>query len=363
MKVLILIILVGISSCDLHRKIMKAVSDQPVKEQFKVWHFINQKQYDLNTEEAIARYKIFKSNLQRINEVNSQKKSYRLGINQFSDMTYEEFAAQYLTYRHDMFEKETKRNLEQKFLFDEMVDRYEKTSEISNSQYYSVNGDHIDSPDWSSLYGEPRNQGGCGSCWTFATTGVIEGYLAQKIGKWHALSTQQLVDCNESQWGCQGGHPYYTGPYEKDTGLVLDSVYPYTSGDTNAKATCKKCTIQREEKFQLSTYRYCQNNSSYSSLCCGEDECYKAIHRGPVYLGVYVNSDFKEYEEGIMDYDCTSASANHAVVGVQLTTEFWKVRNSWGIHWGEGGYYRFKVNKENIYSCFHDQDCWYGTVS
>ena len=72
-------------------KILESFNDSPKKELFKVYHFLYEKKYDLNSEEGVKRYKIFKENMKRYKEHNSKDSNYILGIDSFADLTQEEF--------------------------------------------------------------------------------------------------------------------------------------------------------------------------------------------------------------------------------------------------------------------------------
>jgi len=82
---------------DIRKSILKSLSDKPKKDQFKVFHFLYEKKYDLNSEEGLMRYKIFKKNVKFIEETNSKNLSYKLGLNHFADLTDEEYKKGFTT--------------------------------------------------------------------------------------------------------------------------------------------------------------------------------------------------------------------------------------------------------------------------
>ena len=199
LRLVFCLLALALVSCsdELKANIINSFMNGPPKELFKVFHLIHEKEYDLNSEEGVRRYRIFKDNLKKINEVNSQKLSYELGVNQFADMTPKEFKENYLMnpeIRKTMLTK-TIRNLRESGDFD--FDKYADEEDSDFTAFAPI--------DWRKLLKVPRNQGNCGSCWTFATAGVVEGAVAKKYGKNDYLSTQELVDCDKRNNGCNGG--------------------------------------------------------------------------------------------------------------------------------------------------------------
>jgi C1A family cysteine protease len=158
----------------IQRKIIHSFINGPKKELFKVFHFLYEKEYQLNSEEGIRRYRIFKDNLKLIKEVNEQNLSYTLGITPFADLTHEEFVNTYTTPFPDIHKTSMRQNLK------------------------------LEAPpkkiDWSMHMSPVMNQGTCGTCWAFAiTSGIIGNYnklfnISNEKEKFN-LSNQDLIDC------------------------------------------------------------------------------------------------------------------------------------------------------------------------
>eukprot|EP01083_Nonionella_stella_P074864 203205_1 len=138
-----------------------------------------------------AKYMVWLDNLYIIAASNSMNKSYTLGLNQFSDMTSDEFKYYIHGDEGACFTPQEREH----YIFN------------SAGQDLFVSDDAApapDSVDWTTkgVVTPVKNQGQCGSCWSFATTGVLECNYAIKNGKLNSLSEQQLVDCATGRYGC-----------------------------------------------------------------------------------------------------------------------------------------------------------------
>ena len=218
---------------------------------------------------------------------------------------------------------------------------------------YKIN-DEYEEINHTKFFGDVRNQGSCGSCWTFSVTGAIEGNLAKSkndIGKY--LSPQQLVDCDKGNSGCNGGLFEPAFNYVKENGLEFDDDYNYIAEEQNCNYD------QSLSTNTISGYKYCSN---YGSEKCSVDIVYNLLVNGPLSIGIDGGtSDFQSYQSGILDTTCSED--NHAVVlaGYGRTDdqkEYWIVRNSWGSSWGEEGYVRVARDDSNNYSCYVNNEAW-----
>jgi C1A family cysteine protease len=352
-----LVVLFNVINCsvDVKKTIMDSFKNAPKKEMFKVFHFLYEKKYELNSEEAIRKYKVFKSNLKVIEEVNSKNLSYKFGINQFTDLTPEEFKSKYLM---DPLQKKT-------MLTDGIKNLRSEALEEGSPDYFDLNADKdeesVETPqkdelinlgafsplDWRRLFGPARDQGECGSCWTFSTAGVVEAAYCRKTGVKEYLSTQQMVDCDTSNNGCNGGDFNRAFNYIKNNGLMRDREYPY-------KALKQTCSINSTSlRKKILSFKFCSNYWSTLSLKCSSDKVYSLLKNGPLGVGID-GTVIQMYESGIFDESCSED--NHAVIlagyGVENGVEYWLVRNSWSRYWGEDGYIRVRRNESNLNSCY-----------
>ncbi|THD18939.1 Secreted cathepsin L 1 [Fasciola hepatica] len=198
--------------------------------------------------------------------------------------------------------------------------------------------------DWreSGYVTEVKDQGQCGSCWAFSTTGTMEGQYMKNERVDTSFSEQQLVDCSRP-WGnngCGGGFMENAYNYLRQFGLESESSYPY-------QAVEDSCQCDRQLGVAKVTGYYTVhsgNELELQSLVGAE---------GPAAVAVAVDSDFMMYRGGIYQSEiCSLLRLNHAVLtvgyGSQDDTDYWIVKNSWGTCWGEYGYIRLVRNRGNM---------------
>jgi len=287
---------------------------------FKAQHNKNYTSY----EEHLKRFEIFKANKIKISQHNAKKLSWTLAMNQFGDMTGAEFSLYVKRGNGGGFvpipESERK------------VFKHEEAS--------------CTSVDWDSkgAVTPVKNQGQCGSCWSFSTTGAIEGRAAIASGTLASLSEQELVDCDTVDSACNGGLMDYGFEYViQNGGLCSEVEYPYVSGTTTKKnPTCEK--TQCSNRFdKISSYRDVSRDS--------QSELESALCDGPVSIAIEADQEyFQFYNGGVLDGSGCGAKLDHGVLLVGMGydssagSDYWKVKNSWGGSWGEGGFIRLCRN-------------------
>lgn len=210
-------------------------------------------------------------------------------------------------------------------------------------------------PDSAVRVTNVRDQGNCGSCWAFATTGALESYTLRKGPAAPScasasdprcdLSEQLLVSCNGAigAGSCNGGYTAKASDYIKDTGLIKEGCFPYAAADVSCAVSCN-----------IPVYKI--NNWSYVTTTRPSVAAIKnALASGalPTSMGVY--SDFFYYKEGV--YKRTKRSklqGYHAVliVGYDDVNQCFIVKNSWGTGWGELGYFRIAYSELNYFGSF-----------
>lgn len=196
-----------------------------------------------------------------------------------------------------------------------------------------------------------KDQGECGSCWTFSTVGTLEAHTLIKYGDFTPLSEQQLVDCagDFDNYGCDGGLPSHAFEYIMHAGgISTEAAYPYRGRD-------RKC------KVDPNTFAIKVTGGSVNITAGDEEALADAIYtHGPVSIAYDCEDDFLSYSSGIYSSKTCKGSVddvNHAVVAVGYGREngmdYWLVKNSWGTGWGIKGYFKIQrgVNMCGIGQC------------
>ena len=341
-----------------------------LSEDYTFGHYLKDfgKTYERGSEEFVKREAIFNAELKRVLQHNRSGRTWKEGINQFSDLTSEEMNASKGLHRGLMNLQKLKQN---------RLASAPENVELLKSLPSSV--------DWRdhNVVSAVKDQGKCGSCWTFATAELIESAVALATGELYDLSPQQIVSCCPNPdgcggtGGCEGGTVNVAIDYiTSTTGLASQWTYPYMqevyyNSYTGSNGECMDgLTMTKNGKtleltpaiVQLEGWEALGTNS-YTDLMV-------ALSKGPV--AVSVDADFGSYEEGIYDgCDASAPLIDHAVVAVGYGEEngvgYWIIRNSWSASWGEEGYIRLlrrdiRTLEDNVPVCGQDPDPSMGTA-
>jgi len=275
-----------------------------------------------SAEEEPSRIENFKASLDRIASRNSVGDSATYGLTKFSDLSVEEFKAFYLGYRS------TGRRDDVEVLQANLLDAPQTFDWRNNNGMSAVT--------------PVKNQEQCGSCWAFSVTENIESeYCLSKqmdCSQLAPLAPQQIVDCDTSDSGCNGGDPPTAYQYVISAGGMEDeSNYPYTGQDGD-------CNFQQNDvAVTISNWKYGTKNSDETTMMNN------LVTVGPLSICVYAEP-WQDYTSGVMMASDCQGQLDHCVqlVGYDMTqsTPFWSVRNSWGTSWGENGYIRLQYGQD-----------------
>ncbi|KAI1235295.1 hypothetical protein IHE44_0002938 [Lamprotornis superbus] len=335
----------------------------------------NQRRY--GPHEYPRRLRIFLGNKRRIEEHNAGNHSFQMGLNQFSDLTFAEFKKLYLWSEPQPSRAgpsaaswalqpglQAGTALQGSLLqcsvcvgwspvphpvsvagvghwpggqlSTAFLPRLQNCS-ATKGNFLRSSGPYPDSIDWrkkGNFVTPVKNQGACGSCWTFSTTGCLESAIAIATGKLLSLAEQQLVDCAQAfnNHGCSGGLPSQAFEYILyNKGLMGEDTYPYRAKNGTCKFQPDKAIAFVKDVINITQY--------------DEDSMVEAVGKhNPVSFAFEVTSDFMHYRKGVYSNprcEHTPDKVNHAVLAVgygeEDGTPHWIVKNSWGRLWGMQG--------------------------
>uniref|UniRef100_A0A3Q0RB32 Cathepsin L.1 n=1 Tax=Amphilophus citrinellus TaxID=61819 RepID=A0A3Q0RB32_AMPCI len=297
--------------------------------EFHAWKLKFEKSYHSPSEET-QRKQIWLNNrkLVLVHNILADQglKSYRLGMTYFADLEHEEY---------------------KQLISQGCLGSFNASLPRRGSTFFRLPAgtDLPDTIDWrdKGYVTDVKDQKMCGSCWAFSATGSLEGQNFRKTGKLVSLSEQQLVDCSGDfgNEGCGGGWMDSAFQYiEANGGIDTEDSYPYEAEDGqcryNPDNIGAKCT-------------------GYVDVKKGDEDALKEAVAtiGPVSVAIDASSpSFQFYDSGVYDEPgCSSTFLDHGVLAVGYGTDngqdYWLVKNSWGLDWGDKGYIKMTRNKSN----------------
>lgn len=305
-------------------------NEQRLMTEWNVWKNKFGKMYQ-SMEEEVERMEIWLENMMHIEQHNFQyalgHKSFSLGMNHYGDMRSAEFGKIFNGFL----------GLEHKGMH---------TGEEYSDHLLDAETDLEKTVDWRTegAVSDVKDQGQCGSCWAFSSTGALEGQMKVKFGTLPDLSEQNLVDCSkpEGNQGCNGGLMDAAFQYVKDQdGIDDEDSYPYEAVDYEACRYTKSHRAADDKGFKM--------------IPQGNEHALKhALAKvGPVSVAIDAsNPSFQFYKDGVYyEPNCSPENLDHGVLAVGFGKEkgdkYYLVKNSWSDQWGDGGYIKMARDKEN----------------
>jgi cathepsin L len=295
-------------------------TDQEHKSAFEQWVQENGKVY--SEDEVLYRFRIFKQNSDFVDQFNSEGHTFTVGLNRFADLTNTEFLERQTGLLRPLVQVTDT----------EHIYEFDQTQALPSSIDWRAKG----------VVSRVKNQGSCGSCWSFSTTGAVEAAWAMN----HtlvALSEQNLMDCSRAYGnnGCNGGLMDNAFRYIiANGGIDTEASYPYQQ---TTSYVCKYNAANKGASIR-----------SYQTILQGSESALQsAVASRPVSVAMDASQySFQLYTGGYYyEPKCSSTSLNHGVLAVGYgggtSGDYWIVKNSWGIGWGDQGYVYMARNKSN----------------
>jgi cathepsin H len=271
-------------------------------------------------EELKKRFATFVDSVKLVERHNKEKHSYTLAVNEFADVTFEEFR-------------------------DARLMKGAQECSATEGNHVMTSAELPKTKDWreDGIVSIVKDQASCGSCWTFSTTGALEAAHAQATGNMVLLSEQQLVDCagEFNNFGCGGGLPSQAFEYIRyNGGLDTEESYPYKAVDSKCTFHDKTVGAKVWDVVNITEGAETQLKHAVATM-------------RPVSVAFEVIDNFRLYDGGVYTSDtCRTGpeTVNHAVLAVGYGeddngTPYWIIKNSWGVEWGLGGYFYMEMGK------------------
>jgi len=293
---------------------------------FSSWMKQEHNQYS-SPQEKSFRFRVFRGHLKEIVATNAAQDMYTLDVNFMAGLTEQEQQQYY-------------------GINASLSSDYE--SDYDGRIMSGLTLSEASAIDWRAKgkVGPVKNQGGCGSCWTFGGTAAFEGHYAIKTGKLMRFAEQEMLDCTYEKLnvfgdhnGCEGGWYWHAFDMIKMTQhFSLEKDYPYKAKDNRCNLSNKKNGMVAAESLGTARPKASRNDGTLVT----------ALNVGPVSMAFEIKGGFSYYKTGILSVKNCGANPHHAMAVTGYTADWFQVKNSWGAGWGDHGYVKFDRRIENM---------------
>lgn len=311
-----------------------------------------------DSDEYMMREALFETRVKMVHEVNSDpSRSWTAGINKLADRTKDELKALRGYNRHLRASSSTGSAGSGSASSEAALVEFGKPQMIT--QGHIVVPKDLNWGDKLSALSQPRDQGGCGSCWAFASGNVLRAQ-SEIHAERRDFSMQELVSCVPNpehcggDGGCSGATVELAMDYVLRVGSLTEQDFPYTGTD-------EQCPLERQADVNA---HMLAKHKDFEKVSRNKGEAYgmvgwmrlpenkvlpvkqALVTHGPLGVALMVSDLFQLYMGGILPACEPEAVINHAVTLVgfgedeSVSTKFWRIQNSWGQDWGEHGYLR-----------------------
>ena len=298
-------------------------------------------------------YRIFEKNFIKINKIN-KKNTLNLKINKFTDqIDFDEEQSDLMT-----------KTVDKNKIID--YDLRALKQVLQNPIYYSNKFQNIStSISWNPYLSPVKDQGSCGSCWAFSTTGALEGVMRFNNYSVERLSEQELVDCSTENYGCGGGLMHLAFDYIiSNKGISSNLKYPYTARDGDCRCldfsekncnseSCdcdnESCDCNSNENLVNEQVIGSNITDYWFTIPRSISDIMASLKYSPISIALDASKfEFRFYGSGVIDIPSNESNTiNHAVLltGYDFDEEgpYWIIQNSWGKDWGDNGYAKIRI--------------------